>query len=248
MDPGQLAHLVLEVVVFVAERAVDHGQLAQLGAFPLVVLVLLGLQQLFQNLCRCVHGVLIVRRDVDVQVLVVGRVVDVGNLAAGLHGALAAHHDLGPGLPLHLLLRVATRPQNETDERVARILLDGDKELLFDLFGRCLDAAEERVVGLQLGHLFLQRLPLLCQTLTQPHVTCVDTFAHAVVGRRRRGRASSFHLHPFLLLRVVALRHLRRLQVGLRQKLGDFEKARLDLLHLRVLARRQLILHCLLRH
>jgi len=43
LSPGQLPHFVLEVVLVVTQRTVDHGKFAQLHALPLVFRILLGL-------------------------------------------------------------------------------------------------------------------------------------------------------------------------------------------------------------
>eukprot|EP00955_Chlamydomonas_euryale_P008493 90399-Chlamydomonas_euryale.AAC.1 len=126
---GAVCRLAADVTRrLVLERAVDGCELAQLLLLVLVVLLVDRPQQHVDHLCRTLDVVLRVARDEHVQLLVLAVVVRRVAVDALLDAALASDRNLRVGLLLHRLLRIAAWPDDEANEVVAGVLLDGDED------------------------------------------------------------------------------------------------------------------------
>lgn len=135
-----------------------------------------------------------------------------------LDAPLPPDDNLGTGLLLHPLLRVAARADDEPDEIVPWVLLHGDVELLLKL-GRAVvgGGLEGGVAADKLGD---DLLPLAVEALPGAVLAGVDADAEVVVDGlgRRRARA----------LRAVVEREARL------QQARDLEEARVEGVHLGV--------------
>mmetsp|Transcript_35872 Transcript_35872/g.67641 ORF Transcript_35872/g.67641 Transcript_35872/m.67641 type:complete len:623 (-) Transcript_35872:404-2272(-) len=218
-----LAKTLLLKVLLIAQSAVDGRQLAQLGALVLVVLLVYGHQQVLHHLPRRVHVLIAVALDQYVQVVVLAVVPPRVTHRALLHRPPPADGDLGVGLPLHALLRVATWPDDEPEKVVPRVLLGWDVQLALLLLravvrGRAVGGALLNQLLDGCTACFLQRLP-------HAHLAGVGAVAGVVVGRLRGGRA-------------FPLRNVRVHQLPAHELVVDLRQALVQLRHLRVLVYR----------
>ena len=164
-------------------ESVQLGQLSHLLLFVDVLVVVDGLQQLADDALGLRHVVLVVPGDHHVGVVVLGDEVVVALALAS--SASASDHDLAVGLLLQLTMRRSARPDDESEEVVVGVLLDGEVDLHLTVRLR-LNRLQNRV---QLHHLVHDLSALLLVLLTHALSTCVCTVSHLVVLRRRRGRA-----------------------------------------------------------
>lgn len=110
-----------------------------------------------------------------------------------LDTALAANADLGSALPLHLLERVTTRADEETEEVDLGELLDGDIDLvlrataILALGHEVLGRRAEVGIGLHLA--VDETHALVFKALAVPDFARVRSSSVGVVGRGRGGRA-----------------------------------------------------------
>mmetsp|Transcript_37926 Transcript_37926/g.95920 ORF Transcript_37926/g.95920 Transcript_37926/m.95920 type:complete len:607 (+) Transcript_37926:402-2222(+) len=182
-DDGQ-RHLVLE-------RAVERGQLAQLQ--PLVLRqrgVVLGAQQRLHHHARAVNILLRGAGDEHVQLLLLAVVVLGVAVGALLDTAPPPDGNLGVGLRLHALLRVAARADEQADEVVGGELVLGDAHLDVELARPVVGG--RLVVGVLLDQVLNHAVPVVQQLLLGADLARVEPHARLVVDGLGRGRALAF--------------------------------------------------------
>ena len=110
-------------VLVLAQRAVDQSQLAQLLLLVHVQVLVVWLQDVFDELGGLLHLVFSVSDDVDMQLLVLVDHLGGAALATFLGAAFASHADLAASLLLQLLLSVPSRSNYQSNWVVQRIRL-----------------------------------------------------------------------------------------------------------------------------
>mmetsp|Transcript_17671 Transcript_17671/g.53163 ORF Transcript_17671/g.53163 Transcript_17671/m.53163 type:complete len:350 (+) Transcript_17671:610-1659(+) len=171
------ARLLLELL----EGSIEGSELAQLDALVLITRLVLRLHQLLQHLRRVVHISLVVAGDKHVQVFVFAVVVARIACSTLLHTASPPDGDLRVCLPLHALLGVATRANDQANEIGAWVLLLRDPHLLPLLGGPVVGG--RAVHGVALDHLLHQILSPGAHLLPHPHLPRVLPDTVSVVDR-----------------------------------------------------------------
>jgi hypothetical protein len=202
--------ILADLVLVIAKRAVECGELAQL--VPLMVVLTLGgrgsLSVMSEQFIRAEKEEkktyrlddLVDQVDTGPDLLhifasdktmefflgIVGE--GFGPCLALLDGALSADTDLRPGFTLHLFERVTTRANQKTEEIDLRELLDRDVDLfLRPLRAFLLVVFDRRAeVGVVLHSLVDELDALVLQLLTVANLTGVRTTTMPIVGGRRR--------------------------------------------------------------